>query len=441
MKTKRFNLAYGTRTVEFSLPWPNVVQPEKPLDRLLPVDIEATLRSGLSHPRGDPGWTKRIKPGARVCLVCDDYTRPTPSAHILLPLLDALNRKGIQDADMCILVAAGFHREMTAEELSGKYGPEICRRIRIVHHKAEAYDTDLLHLGRTGMGIPIWVHREVLEADISIGIGVVEIHPWAGFAGGCKIVSPGVAGKRTIDATHALPYTCPGVEIGKTEGNPFWQSCVEVARKAGLDAVINVVLNRRNQVIALEVGEPVAAQQAAIDAFKRVNELRFSTKPDLVIASSYPKDQYFGQAMIAGYNAARLVRPGGLRIILGACPEGFGDCAYESDYYERSMAADWSSPQVFVEAMRGEEDACSRNCCAVHRYLEDLKNSDCIFVSDGLPADVDYPNLKVMRTIEEAIREGQRRLGPQATVAVIDKAGMVLPVVMPGANEILEIPS
>ncbi|RKY67216.1 MAG: hypothetical protein DRQ02_07670, partial [Candidatus Latescibacterota bacterium] len=146
-------------------------------------------------------------------------------------------------------------------------------------------------------------------------------------------------------------------------------------------------------------------------------------------------------AIIAGYNAARVVRPGGLRIILGTCPEGFGDCAYESDYYERSMAADWSLPQVFVEAMRGEEDACSRNCCAVHRYLEDLKNSDCIFVSDGLPADVDYPNLKVMRTIEEAIREGQRRLGPQATVAVIDKAGMVLPVVMPGANEILEIPS
>ena len=428
MNREGFTLTYGTKNITFSLPWPNVVQPEKPVDPPLPVDIEAALRSGLSHPRGDPGWMKRIKPGARVCLVCDDYTRPTPSARILPPLLDALNRRGVQDADMCILVAAGFHREMTTEELSKKYGREICGRVRIVHHRAEAYDTDLLHLGRTGMGIPIWVHREVLEADISIGIGVVEIHPWAGFAGGCKIVSPGVAGKRTIDATHALPYTCPGVEIGKTEGNPFWQSCVEVARKAGLDAVINVVLNRRNQVIALEVGEPVAAQQAAIDAFKRVNELRFSTKPDLVIASSYPKDQYFGQAMIAGYNAARVVRPGGLRIIVGTCPEGFGDSEYESDYYQRSMAADWPSPQAFVEALRGEEDCCSRNCCAVHRYLEDLIHSDCIFVSDGLPADADFPNLKVVRSIEEAIREGQRRLGPKATVAVIDKAGMVLPV-------------
>ena len=330
---REFVLPYGAGTIALRLPGARLLEPQTRGSAPLPVDIRAEVLRGLREPIGDVALTPKLGPSTRVCLISDDYTRPTPSHAILPAVLEFLGEHGVRDENVVLLCAAGFHREMTDAEKAAKFGRPVLGRIRYKHHFAERYDTDLVEVGTSETGFPVWVNREAVEADVTIGIGLVEIHPWAGFAGGAKILSPGVAGKRTINATHSLPVTHQAdVEMGRTEGNPFWQTCVDAARMAGLDAVVNAVLDLEDRVVGVFVGEPVAAQGAGIALFKSCNELVFPRRPQVVIASANPKFQCWGQSAIAAYNGARLVAPGGTVIVLGACSEGLGDSPRETRY-------------------------------------------------------------------------------------------------------------
>lgn len=422
-----FTLPYGESEVRFRLPKRNVLKYTVQADASPIDDPRDELLGKLSNPIGCPKMEDVLTPDKKVLLVCDDYTRPTPANLLLPPLLNYLNQLGIKDSNIRILVAAGFHREMTREELIDKYGKEAVDRIKIVYHNA-GEQKELVYLGETSQKIPVWVNRKVMEADYVIGIGVVEIHPWAGFAGGPKIIMPGVAGKKTIDFTHSLPVVTEGVEIGETHTNPFWNACREATGLSKLDLIINVVLNEKEELCGIFCGHFVEAQQAAISFFKKINEFVYEQEADVVIASANPKYHYWGQSSISIINTSRIVKPGGTRIILSACPEDFGDDISEKGFYYYSLSRRWNSLEEYWEFARGRENCNSRNACAIYRHLELLEKSKCIVVSRGYPQEMlPLTNLKVVFDINEILPEVLQGYGREVKIAVIPLGGMVLP--------------
>jgi len=371
------------------------------------------------------GFVRSLHPGSRVTVICDDYTRPTPADAILPVVLDELNRCGVPDRQITLLVSAGHHREMTSEEKLAKYGREVCQRVAIVHH----FSTDapsMVPVGVTETGIDVRVNRLAVEADLTIGIGLVEIHPWAGFAGGGKILNPGVAAKETIDQTHQLPHD-QRVRLGRAKGNPFWQTSAQSARLAKLAMVVNLVLDLQGRVCFVAVGDPVEAQLEAIGYFRNVNELLLPEPADIVVTTAYPKHQQWGQAAISLYNAGRVVKTGGVRISVADCPEGLGDCEQEKQFYHDSLARDHGGVEQYWLNWLGEDGCHSRNTCAANRHLCYQQVSTGVLVTENLPEGL--LNQPVFRRLEEALDWAFRRCGPQATVAVIDKGGMCLATV------------
>lgn len=385
-------------------------------------EVEQLLRQALLSPVGIESFYSLAGNARQVVLVCDDYTRPTPTDVILPALLDELNRCGVNDGEITILVAAGHHREMTDSEKQAKYGRQACQRVRIVHHFSED-DSAMQHVGRTKTGIEVSVNRLLCQADLAIGIGVVEIHPWAGYAGGGKIANPGVAAKHTINATHQLPHD-PRVDIGKAHGNPFWETSAESAGMAGLDMVINVLLDVTGKVIALAAGEPVGTQLHLIEQFGRYNELLYPEHADIVVSSAYPKHQSWGQSTIAQFNGTRLVRPGGVRIELSACTEGLGDSEFEQRFYGESLATRHDDIEQYWSDWLGDNGSSARNTCAVYRYLRDLQVSPAAMVTDTLPEGL--CNQRVFRTVDQAIAWAMEIVGHTPTVAILPKGGMLL---------------
>jgi len=177
-KTKSFELFDGRRLHKFDLPTENLL--EFSISGKLPVieDVGGALIKRLENPINAVPLSKQIKAGMKVVLICDDYTRPTPAHLLLPPMLDELNRLGVSDEDIKILVSAGHHREMTDDEKKKKYGEEVCKRIEIVHHFSED-ESRLTKIGRSSTYIHTWINSLAVEADFTIGIGLVEIHPWA----------------------------------------------------------------------------------------------------------------------------------------------------------------------------------------------------------------------------------------------------------------------
>ena len=77
----------------------------------------------------------RVVRGKRkVLLVAADLTRMTPVDRICRELLDELNRAGVADGQIEILIALGTHRPMTEPEIEARFGIDVIKRVRVLNH-------------------------------------------------------------------------------------------------------------------------------------------------------------------------------------------------------------------------------------------------------------------------------------------------------------------
>ena len=142
----------------------------------------------------------------------------------------------------------------------------------------------LVNLGTTPEGMPAYVHRAAVEADLLIATGIIEPHQYAGYSGGRKTVAIGAAGEPTIHHTHGPAFLDhPGTRLGRIEGNPFHAAISEAARRAGLKFILNVVLDENKDLLKVAAGDPDAAFMELVDFARSVYEVPISKQYDLAI--------------------------------------------------------------------------------------------------------------------------------------------------------------
>ena len=262
-----------------------------------PVDAPALDDPGMRESLANPIDTQTIAEIARgkhsAAIVVDDLSRPTPAADILPYVLSELNRAGVADGGIRIVIGGGSHRPLTEEEIAKKVGADAARRCKVYNH--DAYSGELTGLGNLPDGTPVYINPVVADSDIKIGVAGVFPHPNAGFGGGAKIILPGVCGIATIAYFHSqFAYRGRG-NIEEQGGQEDMRTIAEkTARLAGLDLVVNAVLNSRREVAGLFTGDVVAAHRAAAKFARRVYSTPIPRAGvqscDIVIINAYPLD-------------------------------------------------------------------------------------------------------------------------------------------------------
>jgi len=289
-------------------------------------DSNRALADAVANPIGCPPLEETARGKSTAAISVCDITRPAPNKLVLPHVLAALERGGIPPAGITILIATGLHREATREELIEIVGEAILERYPVDSHRAKNLD-EQSHLGETASGTPVYIDRRLVEADIHITLGFVEPHLMAGFSGGRKLISIGLAGERTIKRLHSPLFMR---DAKATEGsfpdNPLHRELIEIAGMARHDFMIDVALTRTRGVSAVFAGEPVAAHSRAVE-FVRESTLAAVPEPaDLVVTTSggYPLDLTFYQAVKGITAASHIVKPGGTILLVAECSEGFG---------------------------------------------------------------------------------------------------------------------
>jgi nickel-dependent lactate racemase len=218
---------------------------------------------------------------------------------------------------------------MTPEEFPAILPAEIWKRYAVVSHDAEDED-QLIYLGETSRGTPVWSNKDFVRSDLKIVVGNIEPHQFAGFSGGVKSAAIGLSGFRTINHNHAL-MTHPDSLIGVYENNPARQDIEEIGGLIGVDLALNAILNHQRQIVQALAGDPFAVMQAGVPLSRQVCQIAVASLYGLMIASpgGYPKDINVYQAQKGLAHAALVTRPGGTIILAAACPEGPGSQHYE----------------------------------------------------------------------------------------------------------------
>jgi len=202
---------------------------------------EEIVRDALAEPIASCNLRGLVKDKKSIVIISSDHTRPVPS-HITMPILLEEIRKANPGIDITILVATGFHRASTEEELRDKYGDQIVDKEKIVVHDCKD-DENMVKLGILPSGGELVLNKLAIESDLLIAEGFIEPHFFAGFSGGRKSVLPGIASKDTVLANHCSEFIAHSKSrTGILEGNPLHLDMLYAAEKAGLEFILNVVL-------------------------------------------------------------------------------------------------------------------------------------------------------------------------------------------------------
>jgi nickel-dependent lactate racemase len=415
-------LPYGNQQLTVSINQEQVIGVYSPKEIEGVVNVKAEIQRALAEPIGSLPLRELAGGKKKVVLVADDNTRLTPTDAILPVLLDELNAAGVPDEAVTIVIALGTHRFMTEEEILLKFGEEVVRRVMIKNHPYKD-PASLVDLGVTENGTRISINREVYEADFKIGIGSIVPHHIPGFAGGAKIVQPGVSGETTTAETHLLSVREKRSYLGIVD-NPVRQELDAIARRIGLNTIFNTVLNHQGQVVRAFFGDVVQAFQSGVETSRDVYAVKLPAEADIVLASSHPCDLEFWQAHKTLYAADRAVREGGIIIVVTPCYEGIAKTHAEMMEYA-GLAPD----EVRAKMSRGEIGDEVAAALAI-AWGQVRQRATVYFVSQGIaPEEARKLNFVPFPSVQEALDAAFRAQGPAAKVAVLTHAPDMLPII------------
>jgi nickel-dependent lactate racemase len=425
-----YQVPYGTGSIQFSLPSGMRVaqaasKPAPPVE-----DEPAAVMEALASPLGTPPLHEMVRPGSRICIVFTDATRSCPDHLLIPPLLSELKAGGARDEDITLLCGIGMHRNSTQEEKTAKIGAGVLSRHRVIDNEPQN-PASLVDLGKTAGGVPVVMHRAVVESDLVIATGIVEPHQYAGYSGGRKTVAIGAAGESLIACTHGPAFLDhAGTRLGRIEGNPFHEAITEAAYRAGLRFILNVVLDGHGRLLRVKAGAPDEAFGDLVAFARSVYEVPIPRQYDIAIAGvGFPKDSNLYQASRAPsflfFAPTCVLKPGGFFIVPARCQEGAGSGVGE----RRFLAAMRDMPDIRAildDARRNGYPPGQQRAFVMAKVLEQTR---VIIAASECPDIVAACKMTPAATMDEAVRIASADLGPSADVLIVPHSLLTLPVV------------
>lgn len=376
---------------------------------------EDLVREALLNPIGSEKLSDLVKGKEKITIITSDHTRPVPS-HITMPILLEEIRSTNPEVDITILIATGFHRPTTHEELVNKFGEEIVNNEKIIVHKS-GVDEDMVELDRLPSGGRLLLNKHAINTDLLISEGFIEPHFFAGFSGGRKSVLPGVASEKTVLANHCSKFIASDYSrTGILDENPIHKDMAFAAEQARLAFILNVVIDAEKKIINAFAGDRVKAHAEGCDFVRGLSTIE-GVNADIAITSNggYPLDQNVYQSVKSMTAAEAAAADDGIIIEVSRCNDGHGG---ESFYKTFKEAADPKDIEDRVLQIPMEETIADQ--WEIQILARILVRHKVIFVTDPENKQlIEDMHMTYAESLEEAIRMAKEIKGEDAKVAFV----------------------
>jgi nickel-dependent lactate racemase len=208
-----------------------------------------------------------------------------------------------------------------------------------------------------------------------------------------------------------------------------------IAARAGLDFILNTVMDQDKHILGAFAGHYVEAHRAACAMAERVMVIPIPAQADIVIVSANPSYFDYWQGIKAYAYAHRAVREGGVMILLldgemGLC----GDAPTHEDTLRTYMHASFAEQKAAVD--RGEvDDLVGLNVPMYHATLRHRVARTILVTNHMAQKDIDLLEFDAAPSVQHALEQAYALLGRDATVGVIPFGGETLTRVAPGEEE------
>ena len=162
-------------------------------------------------------------------------------------------------------------------------------------------------------------------------VGLVEPHFMAGYSGGRKVITPGVAHKDTITFLHNSYFMGHRLSTNCVlEGNPLHEAQVEIVGMLGGALAVNVVIDENRRISMVNFGEIISSHKKAVEFIRPFAEVHLPGRYKTVVTSNagYPLDKTYYQTLKGVMAAIGILEPGGDVFIVSEISEGLGSAEY-----------------------------------------------------------------------------------------------------------------
>ncbi|GAB6154295.1 nickel-dependent lactate racemase [Desulfosporosinus burensis] len=429
-----FTVPSGTKELIAIVPVQNLIgiynpMPLPPLDQPMVV-MQKVIKDGLIK----TGIAGIAAVGKKIAIGVTDRTRLTPNNEILPILLSELHALGIEDADVTIIIGTGVHTPDSKEDIEKNLGAEIADRIEVLNNRP--FEKVHIELGTTSFGTPVQIHHKFADADIKIVTGNIVPCLMAGWTGGGKTVLPGIVSKETIYTNHKLftdqlEKSGRGSMIGVLPPQNIVRADIEeAAAVAGLQMVVNTVLDEENQIVGILAGEHIEVHRDGVAVSGRSLEVTIHEKADIVVAgvgsAGFEISLYQG-ASRAIQALDDIIKPGGTVIVPCECREGIYEGILKQKY------ADWMKRMPDPEEIRAltrDDTMPPEEGVVLYAFSWLLHKLKCkmVVVTDGMTQEeLRDVHMGHASTLQQAMDAALKDHGPQARVTVLPYAGKVIP--------------
>lgn len=419
---REFSLPYGKRQLPVKLPLAGFAGEFLPIRHVSGKSDEEIIEHALDNPVASKRVEELVKPGQKVVIVTSDMTRPCPSDVMLPPLLTRLNKAGVPDDHITIVIALGLHRKMTDEELRRIVGESVFNRVKVINHDAD----DVVQVGVTSRGTPVEIFRPVVEADFLICLGNVEFHYFAGFSGGAKAIIPGVASAKTIRQNHSHMIE-DGAVTANIKNNPVRLDIEEGVKFIGIDFILNVIVDENHKIVAAASGDWIQAHRFLSRRLEETGAIYIDKKVDIAVVSAggFPKDINLYQAQKAIDNCAGILKKDGIMILLAECPEGYGSETF------RQWITSGKKPEELIQDIKNKFVLGGHKAAAIAKVA--MKSRIFLVTSEKL-ANEKLTGIEIFTGADKAISKAFEMKGEKAEYAVFPLGASTLPRVKRGEN-------
>ena len=415
---KKILLPYGKEKIPITIPQKNLLKicwlKETPGVK----DNVKAIKEAIKNPIGSPTIPIITRGKRNAVVICTDITRPTPDKLLIPPILNELNKGGISDKNIKVIIARGQHRKMTEEEVKEKVGEEVLKRVKIDQHDP---DNNLFYLGKSKRGNELWVNKDVAQADVKISTGNIVPHRYAGYGGGAKSILPGISSRDTIGYNHLYVETGEAA-LGKIKGNPVREEMEEAAKMIGLDMIVNTVMNVKNEIVKVVAGDPAMAYQAGVKACNNIYGVKIPEKADIILASSYPMDISFHQASKTLEAIGHIIKEKSIIIMISPCYEGIGGKDFV-DYLKEK------NPEDIIKSIKAHKERNVVSGVISYLIAKCKEKAKIYLISEGIEdKDIIEMGMLPAKSAQSVLNDVLKDYGDEAKVLVLPTASVTLPL-------------
>lgn len=412
---KQVRLPYGKEFIELEVGDDVDILVSQAGDFKAEKSQEDLVRDALANPIGTEKLSELVKGKKTITIISSDHTRPVPSA-ITMPILLEEIRSTNPDAEITILIATGFHRPTTHEELVAKYGQEIVDNEHIVVHKS-GVDEDMVELDTLPSGGRLLLNKHAINTDLLIAEGFIEPHFFAGFSGGRKSILPGVASEKTVLANHCSKFIASDYSrTGILKENPIHKDMEFAAEQAKLAFILNVVIDAEKKIINAFAGHRVKAHYEGTEFVRGLSTID-GVNADIAITSNggYPLDQNVYQSVKSMTAAEAAAADDGVIIEVSRCNDGHGGESFYKTFKEAATPKDVEDRVLQIPMEETIPDQWE-----IQILARILVRHKVIFVTDPENRQlIEDMHMTYAENIEEALRMAKEIKGEDAKIAFV----------------------